>query len=103
MTKGRIAAAPVLLFLDFITLFAVALARKSFLSPAFFTGLQIKRVTFDFFDDIFLLHFALKTPQCALKSLTVLYVDFCQIKSPPFWLKQFYANSRLNHDTVPSW
>jgi hypothetical protein len=44
------------------TLFTVALARESFLGAAFLSGLQVKGVPLDFFDNIFLLNFALEPP-----------------------------------------
>ena len=41
-------------------LLAVALAGKRFFHALLFTGLQIKRVTLDFLDDVFGLHFSLE-------------------------------------------
>jgi len=37
-----------------------------------------------FLDDVFLLHFALKAPECILKRLTLLNDYFCQCNSPQF-------------------
>ncbi len=35
---------------------------------------------FDFFYDIFLLYFSLEPAQSAFESLTILQMDFCQLK-----------------------
>jgi len=44
-------------------LFACAFARQRFLYPFFLSGLQVKRVTFNFFNDVLLLHLPLKATQ----------------------------------------
>ena len=44
-------------------LFAQTLPRKRFLRPAFFAGFHVEAMLLDFFDDVFLLHLALKTAQ----------------------------------------
>ncbi len=38
----------------------------------------------DFFYDIFLLHFALKSPQRAFQRLAILQMDFCQLEFTTF-------------------
>ena len=43
-------------------LLAIALARERFFHAFLFTGLQIKRVTLDFLDNVFRLHLALEAP-----------------------------------------
>jgi len=45
----------------FANLFAGALASKRGFHALFLTGFQVKGVTLDFLDDVFLLHFALET------------------------------------------
>jgi hypothetical protein len=61
-------------------LFTVALARESFLSALFLTGLQVERMPLDFLDDVLLLDLALETAQCAFQGFSVLDVDFCQTR-----------------------
>jgi len=48
------------------TLFTVSFPCQCFFGTAFFSRLQVKRMPFDFFNDIFLLHFALESAQGAL-------------------------------------
>ena len=64
-------------------LLAIALACERFLHAFLFTGLQIKRVTLDFLDNVFSLHFALETAQGILKGFAFLYSNLCQEKTPP--------------------
>ena len=64
-------------------LLAIALACKRFFHTFLFTGLQIKRVTLDFLDDVFGLHLALKAPQGILKGFAFLYSNLCQKKHLP--------------------
>ena len=66
------------LVLLFPSFFPAAFARQCFLHALLLAGLQIKGVSFDLFDDVFLLHLALKAAQCILKGLTLLQSDFCQ-------------------------
>lgn len=61
-----------------IALLPVAFARQGFLGPLLLTRFQIERVSLDFLDDVFLLHFTLETAERAFERLTVLYVYFCQ-------------------------
>lgn len=42
-------------------LFPIALAGQGFLGPTLFAGFEIKGVTLNLFNDIFLLHFAFET------------------------------------------
>lgn len=52
------------LLLPFVAKFlAGALARQSLLYPALFTRFQVVGVTLRFFNDVFLLHFALEAPE----------------------------------------
>jgi hypothetical protein len=50
---------------------------------AFLAGLEVKRVALHFFDNVFLLHFALKAAQSILKGFTLLQSDFRQTDTPP--------------------
>ena len=58
--------------------FAAALAGQCCLGPLFFPGLQIVAVFLDFLDDVFLLHFSLKTAQRVFQGFTFLDNDFRQ-------------------------
>ena len=61
-------------------LLAIALACERFFDAFLFTGLQIKRVTLDFLDNVFSLHLALEAPQGILKGFALLYSNLCQEK-----------------------
>ena len=61
-------------------LLAIALARQRLFHALLFTGLQIKRVTLDFLDNVFSLHLALEAPQGILKGFAFLYSNLCQEK-----------------------
>ena len=50
----------------------------------------------DFFDDVFLLHFALKTAQCIFQRLTFLNADFCHLDFTV--LPMHVANTAVNHN-----
>ena len=64
-------------------LLAQSLPRKRFFGPAFLSGLHVEAVLLDFLDDVFLLHFALKTAQCILKRFTLLNDDFGHVYFTP--------------------
>jgi hypothetical protein len=64
-------------------LLAIALARERFFHAFLFTGLQIKRVTLDFLDNVFSLHLALEAAKGILKGFALLYSNLCQEKTPP--------------------
>ena len=53
-------------------LLAQSLPRKRFFCPALLAGFHVEAMLLDFLDDVFLLHFALKAPECILKRLTLL-------------------------------
>jgi hypothetical protein len=53
-------------------------------------------VLLDFFDDVFLLHFALKTAQCIFQRLTFLNADFCHLDFTV--LPMHVANTAVNHN-----
>jgi hypothetical protein len=67
----------ILLLADLLT---IALASERFFYAFLLTWFQIKRVTLDFLDDVFRLHFALEAPQCVLKGFAFLYSNLCQEK-----------------------
>ena len=68
------------LVLFFTNLLTIALACQRFFYALLFTWFQIKRVTFNFLDDVFGLHLALKAPQGILKGFAFLYSNLCQEK-----------------------
>src|SRR5208282_4643714 len=61
-------------------LLAQSLPRKRFFGPALLAGLHVEAVLLDFLNDVFLLHLALKPPQCILKHCP------CHIISRGCWL-----------------
>ena len=77
-------------------LLAVALTCERFFDAFLFTGLQIKRVTLDFLDNVFRLHLALETTQGVLKGFAFLYSNLCQEK---YTSKQSQSGigSRIRH------
>jgi hypothetical protein len=70
----------VLLFANFL---ASALASESSFDAFFFTGLQVKGVALDLFNDVFLLHFALEAAQSVFEGFTLLQSNFRQTETPP--------------------
>jgi len=62
----------------FVALLAVAFASQRFLGPAAFAGLQVKGVSFDLLDNIFLLDLTLESAECALECFTFLHKYFGQ-------------------------
>jgi len=65
----------VLLFPSF---FPAAFARQRFLHALLLAGFQIKGVALNLLNNVFLLHLALKAPQCIFQRLTLLQSDFRQ-------------------------
>ncbi len=59
---------------------AIPFASEGFLCTALFARLQVERMTFDLFDDIFLLNLALKPAQSAFKRFAFLQMHFCQLE-----------------------
>ena len=70
----------VLLFANFL---AGALTSQRSLDTLLFTGLQVKGVAFDFFNNVFLLHLALETAQGIFEGFTLLQSNFRQTETPP--------------------
>jgi hypothetical protein len=93
---------PLVLFLA--SLLPAALARQRLFHALFFTGFQIKGVPLDLLDNVFLLHLALKTPQCILEGLTLLQSDFRQRNYTPkpaqCGLYEFYKVYGLSQETI---
>jgi len=75
--RRRAASLAVLVLLATLLL-AQSLPRKRFFCPALLAGFHVEAVLLYFLDDVFLLHLALKTPQCILKRLTLLNDYLCQ-------------------------
>ena len=71
------------LILLFASLFAATLARERFFYALLFAWLQVKGVTLDLLDDVFLLNLALKAAQRVLEGLALLEPDFCQTNNTP--------------------
>ena len=71
------------LILLFACLLPAALAGQCFFHPLFFAWLQVKGVTLDLLDDVFLLHFALKATQCILEGFALVKSDFRQLNYTP--------------------
>ena len=57
--------------------FAIAFAREGRFEAALFAGWNIEGVTFDFTNNIFLLHLTLEATESALERLIVAQLDFC--------------------------
>ncbi len=66
-------------------LLASALASERRFHTFLLTGLQVKGVALDFFDNVFLLHFALEAAQSVFEGFTLLQSNFRQTDTPPNW------------------
>ncbi len=64
-------------------LFSAALTRQRFLYALLLARLQVKGVTLDLLDDVFLLHLALEATQCIFEGLALLKSYFCQLNYTP--------------------
>jgi hypothetical protein len=67
----------------FTSFFAAALARQRFFYAFSFAGLQIKRVTLYFLDDVLGLYLPLEPAKCVFKGLSLLKSDFSQLDDTP--------------------
>jgi hypothetical protein len=74
---------PLNLVLLFACFFSAALTGQCFFHALFFARLQVKGVTLDLLDDVFLLHFALEATQCIFEGLALLKSYFCQLNYTP--------------------
>jgi hypothetical protein len=89
-TIGRITG----LILFFSCLFTIPLARQRLFNSTALAGLQVEGVAFHFLNNVFLLHFALKTAQCILKRLAFLHANLCQMNytsKHPDWVLTDYV------------
>lgn len=87
------------------TLFAIALASQSLFGAALLAGLEVKGVTLDLFNDVFLLHLALESTKSAFQRFAVLQYYFCQTYSPPSGIDNFQDTKAVvfrgrNHSIV---
>ena len=64
-------------------LLAGSFSRQGLLDPALFAWLQVKGMSFDFFDDVFLLDLALETAESVLERLSFLKSHFSQTTNTP--------------------
>src|ERR1700733_1131424 len=64
-------------------LFPGAFASERGLDAFLLSGLQIKGVSFDLLNDVFLLHLALETPQGIFEGFSLLKANFSQTNTPP--------------------
>jgi hypothetical protein len=78
---GVAAHEPLVLF--FARFLPAALARQCFFYALLLARLQVKGVTLDLLDDVFLLHFALESTQCIFEGLALLKSYFCQLNYTP--------------------
>jgi hypothetical protein len=67
----------------FANLFTSALASERGFYAFLLTGFQVKGVAFYFFNDVFLLHFALETAQSVFERFPLLQSNFRQTDTPP--------------------
>jgi hypothetical protein len=67
----------------FANLFASAFPSESSLDAFFLSGFQVKRVALDLFNNVFLLHLALKTAQGVFEGFSLLQSNFRQTDTPP--------------------
>src|SRR5580704_8287487 len=74
---------PLNLVLFFSRFLAAALARQSFFYALLLARLQVKGVTLDLLDNVFLLHFALEATQRIFEGLALLQSYFCQLNYTP--------------------
>ena len=72
------------LVLLFPRLLAAALARQSFFHALSFDRLQIKRVTFHFFNDVFGLYLSFRAAKSVLERLTLLKTNFRRSDWTPY-------------------
>jgi hypothetical protein len=72
--------ASVLLFANLLT---GALTSEGGFYALLLTGLQVKGVALNFFNNVFLLHFALEAAQSVFEGFTLLQSNFRQTDTPP--------------------
>jgi hypothetical protein len=94
---GRAVCLGVLILLPSLFL-AQSFARKRLFCAALFSRLHVVAVLLDLFDDVFLLHFTLKTAQCIFQRLTFLNADFRHLDFTV--LPMHVANIAANHSVL---
>ena len=57
------------------------LSCQCFLQTTLFSRFQVEGMSLGISDDVFVLHLSLETPQCALKGLAILNINFSQLFS----------------------
>jgi hypothetical protein len=83
-TGRRTSERPVFFLVLFLTcLLAAALASQRFFYSLSLAGLQVKRVTFYFLNNVLGLYLSLKPPKCVFEGFTLLKSNFRQRTTPP--------------------
>lgn len=82
---GRFLAGAALfhLILLFASLLAAPLASERLFNALLFAWLQVKGVSLDLLDDVFLLHLAFEAPQRVFEGFTLLNANFSQLRYTP--------------------
>ncbi len=82
---------PALLVLFLASLFTASLASQRFFHALFLARFQVKGVSLDLLDNVFLLHLALETAQSVLEGLTLLNSYFGHLvlhpQTSPIWTR----------------
>ena len=74
---------PMTSVLFFTRFLSAALTGQCFFHAFLLARLQVKGVTLDLLDDVFLLHLALEATQCIFEGLALLKSYFCQLNYTP--------------------
>ena len=74
---------PMTSVLFFTRFLAAALTGQCFFYALLLARLQVKGVTLDLLNNVFLLHFALEATQCIFEGLALLKSYFCQLNYTP--------------------
>lgn len=69
--------------------FTIPFASQRRFQSGFFSRRDVKSMSFDFTNDVFLLHFAFEPAECAFQRLVITEFNFCQRSSPAFQSWQF--------------
>ncbi len=73
-----------MLVLFFARFLAATFASQCFLDSFSLSGLQVKRVTLYFLNDVLSLYLPLKPPKRIFEGFTLLKSNFCQRTTPPY-------------------
>jgi hypothetical protein len=74
---------PYELVLLFTSLLTAPFTRQSFFHALLLAWFEVKGMSFDFLDDVFLLYLPLKAAQGVFEGLSLLQSDFCQLNYTP--------------------